>query len=41
MIKEKTDKEAYSDIPTEMIEYVKNLPEFNANIFTKITGLEA
>ena len=33
-------KEAYADMPKEMMEYVKSMPEFNAAIFKKITGIE-
>ena len=33
-------KEAYADMPQEMLEYVKAMPEFNAKIFKKITGIE-
>lgn len=33
-------KEAYADMPQEMLEYVKAMPEFNAEIFKKITGIE-
>ena len=33
------DKTAYKDMPKKLIEYFKSLPEFNAEIFTAITGL--
>ena len=32
------DKTAYKDMPKKLIEYFKSLPEFNAEIFTAITG---
>ncbi len=34
------DKTAWSKIPTEMLEYIKSLPQFDAKIFKEITGLE-
>ena len=34
------DKTAYKDMPKKLIEYFKSLPEFNAEIFTAITGIE-
>ena len=34
------DKTAYKDMPQKLIEYFKSLPEFNAEIFTAITGIE-
>ena len=34
------DKTAYKDMPEKLIEYFKSLPEFNAEIFTEITGIE-
>ena len=33
-------KEAWSGMPIKAIEYVKSLPEFDAEMFTKITGIE-
>ncbi len=33
--------EAYKDMPKELIEYFKSLPEFDAEIFKEITGIEA
>ena len=30
----------WSSMPEEMLEYIKALPEFNENVFNKITGLE-
>lgn len=33
-------KDAWSDMPIEAVEYVKSLPEFDAEMFTKITGIE-
>lgn len=38
---EVTIKEAYKDMPKELIEYFKSLPEFDAKIFKEITGIEA
>ena len=32
--------EAYKDMPKELIEYFKSLPEFDAEIFKEITGIE-
>ena len=34
------DKTAYKDMPEKLIEYFKSLPEFDAEIFTAITGIE-
>ena len=34
------DKIAYKDMPKKLIEYFKSLPEFDAEIFTAITGIE-
>ena len=34
------DKTAYKDMPKKLIEYFKSLPEFDAEIFTEITGIE-
>ena len=33
-------KEAWADMPKEAIDYIKSLPEFDADIFTEITGIE-
>jgi hypothetical protein len=33
-------KEAWGDMPKNAIKYIKSLPEFNANIFEKITGIK-
>lgn len=35
------DKTVYKDMPKKLIEYFKSLPEFNAEIFTAITGIES
>ena len=32
------NKTAWSFMPKEMLEYIKNLPEYNEKIFEKITG---
>jgi hypothetical protein len=34
------DKTAYKDMPEKLIEYFKSLPEFDAEIFAAITGIE-
>ena len=34
------NKTAYKDMPQKLIEYLKGLPEFDAEIFNEITGLE-
>ena len=34
------NKTAYKDMPKELIDYFKKLPEFDAEIFNEITGLE-
>ena len=34
------DKTAYKEMPKKLIEYFKSLPEFDAEIFTAITGIE-
>lgn len=39
-IKVRGEKEAYADMPQGMLEYIKAMPEFNAEIFKKITGIE-
>ena len=33
-------KEAWEGMPKEAINYLKSLPEFDANIFEKITGIK-
>ena len=33
-------KEAYKDMPKELVEYFKALPEFDGDIFKEITGIE-
>ena len=38
MIKGKTNKEAYADMPQAMVDYIKTLPEYDADIFQAITG---
>jgi hypothetical protein len=38
--KELSIKEAWSDMPNEMLEYIKSLPEFNKEMFYKITQIE-
>ena len=35
------EQEAWSKMPKKMLEYIKSLPEFNAEIFKKITGIDA
>ncbi len=32
--------EAWKDMPIEAIEYLKSLPEFDANIFKRVTGID-
>lgn len=32
--------ESWKDIPTEMLEYIKSLPEFDSDIFKEITGVD-
>ena len=32
--------EAWKDMPREAIDYVKTLPEFNAEMFKRITGID-
>ena len=31
---------AYADMPQELVDYIKSLPEFDANIWRQITGRE-
>ena len=38
--KEISKQEAWADMPKEAIEYVKSLPEFDAEMFKEITGIE-
>ena len=35
-----TNKEAYADMPQELIEYIKAMPEYDSEIFKAITELE-
>lgn len=35
------NKEAWSDMPKEMLDYITSLKEFNSKIFEKITGIKA
>ena len=37
---EKSKKDAWADMPKEAINYLKSLPEFDADIFKKVTGIE-
>ena len=37
-IKEKTQAEMWADMPAATVEYIKSLPEFDAQIFKQITG---
>lgn len=39
-IQEKTAKEAYADMPKELLAYICSLPEFDEKIFKEITGIE-
>lgn len=36
----RTKKEAYAEMPTELVEYIKSLPEYDDEIFRKITGAD-
>ena len=36
----RTAKEAYAKMPTELVEYIKSLPEYDDEIFRKITGAD-
>ena len=38
IISGKSVKEAYADMPKEMIDYIKSLPEYDDYIFKEITG---
>ena len=40
-IKEVDDAEAWGKMPGEMLEYIKGLPEFDAEVFKQVTGIEA
>lgn len=40
-IKAKSKKEAYADMPEKLKEYLKSLPQFNAEIWEQITGENA
>lgn len=33
--------EAWKDMPKDAIDYLKSLPEFNADIFKRVTGIDA
>ena len=33
-------EEAWKDMPKEMVEYIKSLPEFDAEMFFEITGIK-
>ena len=37
-VKEKTQAEVWADMPAATVEYIKSLPEFDAQIFKQITG---
>ena len=39
-IKSKTKKEAWSDMPIELLKYIRSLPEFCPKIFKEITGIK-
>lgn len=39
-IEGRTVKEAYAEMPEELIEYIKNMPEYDEKIFKAITELE-
>ena len=36
----RTAKEAYAEMPTELVDYIKSLPEYDDEIFMKITGAD-
>ena len=36
----RTAKEAYAEMPTELVDYIKSLPEYDDEIFRKITGAD-
>ena len=38
--KEISKREAWADMPKEAIDYIKSLPEFDADMFAEITGIE-
>jgi hypothetical protein len=38
--KELSKEEAWADMPREAIEYLKSLPEFDAQVFFDVTGLK-
>ena len=40
-IKGRARKAAYANMPKRLIDYVVNMPEYNPEIFTKITGIDA
>ena len=33
----KTQKEAYGEMPKDLLEYIRNMPEYDEKIFNKIT----
>lgn len=37
-IEERSAKEAYAEMPKEMLEYIRNMAEYDDDIFNKITG---
>jgi len=39
-IQSQTAKQAYADMPQKLLKYICSLPEFDAEIFEKITGIE-
>ena len=39
-VEENNNTTAWADMPKETIDYIKSLPEFDANMFKKITGIE-
>ncbi len=40
VIEGRTAKEAYAEMPEELIAYVKSMPEYDDEIFRKITGAD-
>ena len=36
----RTTREAYAEMPTDLVEYIKSLPEYDDEIFRKITGAD-
>ena len=39
-VEENNNTTAWADMPKETIDYIKSLPEFDANMFKKITGID-